>query len=107
MKLVLIVIPATSFLYLGFAQIFGLPGETLVLAVAAFISLVLGLCIDFSSRQYELSGAAYDGQIVVTTPEDGPKLFSLQLDCDLETLDQKASIRFKVVPQEDPAEEEL
>ncbi len=107
MKLVLVIIPATSFLYFGFAYIFDLPAAVLVLAVSAFIAMVLGLCITYSSRQYEVSGAAYDGQIVVTTPEDGPKLFSLQIDGDLEKLDQKASIRFKVVPQEAPFEDDF
>ncbi len=95
-QFVQVILPATSALYFGLASIWGLPAAEQVVGTLAVFTTFLGVCLGISSRQYEASGAAYDGQIVVNTPEDGPKLFSLQLDGDPDELDQKKSITFKV-----------
>ncbi len=99
-KLVLIIIPGLSTLYFGLSAFWDLPATEKVIGTLTVIAFILGICLTISSRQYEASGAAYDGQIVVTMPEGGPKLFSLELDGDPEELDQKDSVIFKINPQD-------
>ncbi len=106
-KFVLVLIPSSSFLYFGFSQLFDLPSVVLVLGTLAFISTILGLLLDFSSTMYKKSDSAYDGQLLVTTPLDGQKHLSLQLDAYLEELEQKESITFKVNHQDVLVEEGL
>jgi hypothetical protein len=106
-KLVWVFIPGLSSLYFGLAPILDLPSSEKVMGTLAVIATFLGVCLTISSRQYEASGAAYDGQLVVIIPEDGPKIFSLQLDGDPEELEQKDSVTFKVTSHDSPIEEEL
>lgn len=101
-KLVLVIIPGLSFILFILSFIWGLPDLKNVVGMLAIFAFVLGTCLVFSSRQYEESGAAYDGQMIVVIPEDGPKLFSLQLDGDPEELEHKKSITFKIGPREAP-----
>lgn len=95
-KLVQVILPAISALYFGLAQIWGLPAAEEVVGTFAVITTFLGVVLGVSTRQYEASGSAYDGQMVVTNPEGGPKVFSLELDGDPEDIASKDSIRFKV-----------
>ncbi len=97
-KLVRVIIPGLSSLYFGFASVVDLRVSEQVIGMLAVIATLLGVCLTISSRQYKVSGAAYDGQIVVSVPDDGPKLFSLQLDEDPEELEKKNSVTFKVFP---------
>ncbi len=101
-KLVLVIIPGLSSLYFGLGYIWDLPSVEQVIGTLAIVATLFGIFLNISSRQYEASGAAYDGQMIVVIPEDGPKLFSLQLDGDPEELEYKDSITFKIGPREAP-----
>ncbi len=101
-KLVQVILPALSSLYFGLASVWGLSNAEQVVGTLAVITTFLGVCLGISTKQYESSGAAYDGQIVVTTPEIGPKLFSLQLDNNPEDIENKKSITFKVQSEAPP-----
>jgi hypothetical protein len=53
--------------------------------------------LGFSTKEYENSGAAYDGKMVVTPiPEEGKTVYNLLLEDHLENLEQKKSITLKV-----------
>lgn len=97
-KLVQIILPACASLYYGLAIIWGLPAAEEVLGTIAVITTFLGVILGVSTRQYEASGAGYDGRMVVVEPEDGRKIFSLELDGDPEDIVNRDSIRFKVDP---------
>ncbi len=101
-KLVLLIIPGLSSLYFVLSSIWDFRSSEQVIGMLAIVATFLGVCLIISSRQYEASGAAYDGQMIVMIPEDGPKIFSLQLDGDPEELEHKDSITFKIGPGETP-----
>lgn len=101
-QLVLVFIPACSSLYFGLAAIWGLPYSEQVVGTLAVVATFLGVCLGVSTNQYNASGAAYNGQLVVQTKEDGGKLITLQLDDDPELIEEKEKVAFKV---EKPGEE--
>jgi hypothetical protein len=95
-RLVQVYIPAFSSLYFGLGDIWNLPMITEVVGTLALVATFLGVCLGISSKQYDASEAAYDGDVVVETSETGRKLFSLNLNGDPEELEQKSYISFKV-----------
>lgn len=98
-KLVRVFLPALSALYFGLASIWGLPNAEQVVGTIAVFTTFLGMCLGVSSKHYEESGAAYDGDILVSEGEDGVKRFTLDLgEQDLNKLDEKKKVSFKIVP---------
>ena len=95
-RFVQIILPAFSALYFGLANIWGLPAAEQVVGTIAVVTTFLGVCLGISTHQYNESGAAYDGRMVIEETED-KKMFSMELDEDPETLENKDSVRFKVV----------
>ena len=95
-RLVQIILPAFSALYFGLAQIWGLPAAEEVVGTIALLTTFLGVVLGISTSTYKSSGAAYDGRVLVTIPEDGPKQFMLELNGDPEELENRESITFKV-----------
>lgn len=98
-KIAQIYLPAAGTLYAALAVIWGLPaveqvGGT-VLAVDTFLGIILGI----SSSSYNSSGAKYDGQILLSTNPDGKKIYSLQLNDDVTSLDTKTEVVFQMVPR--------
>lgn len=103
-KLVQVVLPATGALYFGLASIWGLPAAEQVVGTLAVITTFLGMCLGLSSRQYDASGAGFDGKVVITQPEGGRKMFSLEVDGDPEEIEKKSSITFKVDSRNETSE---
>ena len=97
-KIVQVVLPACSSLYFGLAAIWGLPYAEQVVGTLAVIATFLGICLGISSSQYDKSGAAFDGKVVVSTTGNGKKLYSLELDGDPENLQDKRRVSFRVEP---------
>ncbi|MET0787263.1 MAG: phage holin [Paenisporosarcina sp.] len=95
-RLVQIWIPAFSSLYFGLSGIWDLPASEQVVGTCALIATFLGASITVSSNHYEKSGAAYDGQIVVTEAPEGSRMFSLELDGDPDDIPDKEKVTFKV-----------
>jgi Putative phage holin Dp-1 len=95
-QFVQVYIPAASSLYFGLGSIWGLPAVEQVVGTLAVIATFIGVCLGLSSKQYDVSEAAYDGKVMVETNETGGKLFSLELDGDPTEIEQKSSVSFKV-----------
>lgn len=101
-RLVQVVIPAVSSLYFGLGNIWGFPAIEEVVGSLAVVATFIGVCLGLSSSQYDASGAAYDGKMVVNTNENGGQLYSLELNGDPHDIAQKNSVNFKVAPPEAP-----
>lgn len=94
--LVQIVLPAFSALYFGLAGIWDLPNAEQVVGTIALVTTFLGVSLGLSTRNYNASDRPYDGSVIVTNPEDGPKNFLLELDGDPNDLENKDAITFRM-----------
>lgn len=103
-KLVQIILPAASALYFGLASIWDFPSPDKVVGTIAVITTFLGVCLGISTAQYNASGLAYDGDIVVQEHENGKKTMTLELGKDPNVLDKQKSINFKVRTETPPAQ---
>lgn len=97
-KLVQVVMPAFSALYFALAAVWSLPGAEQVLGTTAAIATFLGVTLGISSREYEKSGAAYDGTVTVTPTDEETTTVNLQLN-DVYDLGEKKAIKLKIDPQ--------
>lgn len=95
--LVLTKLPAISSFLFVMSYIWDLPSSKVLMGFLAIVSFLLGLCLTISTKRYKTSNAAYDGKMFVVIPEDGPKVFTLELNGDPEELTQKESITFKIL----------
>lgn len=97
-KLVQVILPAFGALYFGLAGIWGLPYADKVTGTIVVLTTFLGVCLGISTAQYNASGKAFDGQMVVhTNQETGlPKVARLAFDGEAKDLEGKESITFKV-----------
>ena len=96
-KLVQLWLPAFSALYFGLAAIWELPGAEKVVGTIACITTFFGVSLNLSSKQYDASGAAYDGDVVISeNPETGVKLASLELNDAPVDIEQKDTLSFKI-----------
>ena len=99
-RLVQVGLPAISALYFGLGQIWGFPEVENVVGSIAIITAFLGTILGISHSNYKNSDAAYDGNMVITSPNgpDGPKQASLELNPDVlvENIEDRRSIAFKV-----------
>lgn len=99
-KMVQIGIPATSSLYFGLAQIWGLPYAEQIVGSLALIATFLGVVLGLSTMAYNNSDDKYDGTAVVEiNQETGSKVVSLVLNSDPYLIDEKKDIFFKVQPE--------
>lgn len=103
-KLVRIILPAISALYIGLAELWGLPGSLQVAGTCSLLAVFIGACLGISSNTYnKLNESTLGGDIIITTTADGKKLFSLDVHGDPLELENQASIKFNVRPAEEPA----
>lgn len=97
---VLIAIPAVSALYFGLAQIWNFPYGEEVVGTLSLVAVFLGALVGISHVNYDpdddLAENA-DGDLVVGEGDSGSKLYSLELGDNLENLDSKKVVTFKVV----------
>jgi len=89
-------LPALSTLYFTLSGVLNLPYTTQVIGVIAAIATFLGVLLGISTKAYNSSDARFDGVIDVGTSDSGAKLYSLVLNGDIDALDQKGSVTFKV-----------
>lgn len=92
-KLAQIYIPALSSLYFGLGSIWGLPAVEKIVGTLAVLDTFLGVMLGISSKQYDKSGAEYDGTVNVIPTENGT---TLALNLDPEDLVNKDSLKLKV-----------
>lgn len=105
-KLVQVILPAIGSMYFALANIWGLPGAENVVGTIAVITTFLGICLGISSSTYNKLDAVYDGNIVVTEKPEGGRVFSLEVNSDINELHQFGSLKFKVVHAQAEASEE-
>lgn len=91
-----IVLPAFSALYLGLAQLWGLPEPEKVVGTIALLTTFLGVVLLISRNNFNRSDAGYDGTMVVISDPGGPKTFSMELDTSPEMLEYKDKVVFNV-----------
>ena len=95
-KFVQVYLPAIASLYFGLGNIWGFPAIEQVVGSCAVVATFIGVVLGISSTNFDKSGAAYDGNVVVHETKEGKKLYSLEFDGDIEHLDEKDSLTFKV-----------
>lgn len=94
-RLVQLYLPAFATLYFALAVIWGLPAADKVLGTTAALTTFLGVTLGISSKQYDASGAAYDGTVKVVPNEAGS---AVHFNVDPRDLVNKDSVTFKVEP---------
>lgn len=95
-RMVQVIIPGASTAYFALAEIWDLPGAEKVTGTLAVVATFIGVVIGISASTYEKLGKGYDGDVVISTTEEGKKLFALEIDGDPLELEQQGSIRFRV-----------
>lgn len=102
-KLVQVIIPAASSAYFALGSIWGLPAVEKVVGTLAVVAVFIGACLGLSSSNFDASGAAHDGRMIVLPKTDGGLAYRLDLgDTDPADLQNKDSVSFKVVASSDP-----
>lgn len=92
-----IFLPTMATLYAALGALWGFPKVEAVLGTIVAVDTALGGLLSLSKRQYEKSGAKYDGDVNVETTPEGKKL-SLALNGDPYDLDKQKEVVFKVNP---------
>lgn len=97
-QVVQVILPAAGALYFGLASLWTdvFPQPEKVVGSIAIFATFLGVVLGITSRQYEKSGAAYDGQIVVTEDDIGDQTLTLEVLGDPAKLVDKKSVSFRV-----------
>lgn len=93
--IVQIVLPAFGTAYFGLAPLWHLPNLNEVLGTTAIVATFLGVSLGISTKNYN-KNEKYVGDINVTTNAEGTKTYSLEVEGDLDELDQKSEVTFKV-----------
>lgn len=97
-KLVQVVIPATSTAYFALGTIWGLPGVDKVTGTLAVVAVFIGACLGISSKNFDTSGAAFDGNMVGHKDPSGKTVYTLEFHGDPQTIINQEAVSFKVVP---------
>lgn len=101
-KAVQIFIPAASTLYFTLGSIWGLPAVEQVIGTLAALAIFIGAVLGLSSRSFDASGAAHDGEMIATTKPDGQLSYSFNFNSDPHDIVYQDSVSFKVVPLTNP-----
>lgn len=97
----LIFLPALATLYFALSGQLDLPNPEAVMGVLASVATFLGTLLGISNANYNKSGAAYDGELVIDTNESGKTVMSLQYDGDPSDIPGQEKVSFKVVGGEE------
>lgn len=98
--IVFLTLPLYSSLLFISSYIWDIPLLKLLMGIISLMSLVIGFILTISSNRYKRNGPKYDGQMVITQPEEGKKRFTLELNDDPEDLYKRDLVTFKIVPLE-------
>ena len=93
----LVYLPAAGALFYALAQIWHWHHVDDVVASVTAVDAFLGGILKLSTNSYNKTDK-YDGTIDVETTPEGKKVFQLNVGGDLDKLDQKEEIWFKVNP---------
>lgn len=96
--LITIFLPATGSLYFALSQVWHFPGAENVNGTINSICIFLGLLIGYSTRQYNRTTGAPDGDLIVTAdPETGEKYLGLGVNRSVEAMTTKDQVKLNVV----------
>lgn len=93
----LIFLPALATLYFALSGTWDLPNPEAVMGTITSVATFLGVLLGVSNKNYNQSGAGFDGEVVVDTAEDGKTIFSLDYNGDPDEIPTKDKVSFKVV----------
>jgi len=93
-----IILPALSTFYITVGALWDFPEVEKVAGTLAAISLLLGAMVGLSARNYNNSPEKYVGDMVVIPQPEGGVLYSLEVGGDLDELENKKEVTFRVVP---------
>lgn len=96
-NLALLYLPAAGSLFYGLAQIWHWHHVDEVTGSVSLVIVFLGAILKMSAKSWNQTDK-YDGTIDVQTTPEGKKIFQLNVGSDLDKLDQKEEIWFKVNP---------
>jgi hypothetical protein len=96
-RLVQVILPALGTLYFSLAGIWDLPNSEKVVGSIVVLTTFLGVALGISSSRYLASDRPYDGNLVVTTSENGKTTYILELGIDPDEIESKSQIVFKTV----------
>lgn len=89
-------LPGIGTLYFALAQIWGFPAAEQVVGTIAALNVFFGLLLQIATKTYNGGDVKYDGDVEVTTADDGKKKYLLNLNGDPEDLANKQAITFRV-----------
>jgi hypothetical protein len=95
--LTLIALPAISSLYFGLSDVWDLPAATQVVGTIALITTFLGTLLGISSKNYNASDDAFDGDVEVSREDGGKTIMQLAFNDPPEKLIDRSRLTFKVV----------
>ena len=90
-----LLLPAIGTLYFALAAIWDLPHADGIVATCAAFATFFGVILEISKRRYDGSD---DGALIITEPEVGKLLYSLELTTDLADLEKKDEVKLRVPP---------
>lgn len=96
--IVMIFIPALSALYVGLAQLLGLPGALAVSGTLALLASFFGTLLGISSRNFNQLPTPTDGVIEYQELDDGIDL-TFSTEAEMQELIKKGELAFRVVPK--------
>ncbi len=99
-NLTMIILPALATAYLSLSDLWDLPSPEKVTATSAVVCTLLGALLKLSTRNYNASGAQFDGNLVVSPSEAGGILASIEPDVAVEDLMDRDSITLKITQGE-------
>lgn len=92
----LVLLPAFSTLYFSLGGVWNLPNVTEVIGSITAVDTFLGVLLGLSTKAFNKSPLKYDGAIVITEPEEGKVLYSLELNGAPEDLTSMQQVVFKI-----------
>lgn len=99
-KLVTVYLPAFSTFYFVMAGIWNFPHPEQVVGSIAALCTFLGITLGISTKTYNNSPEKYDGSVLLNTKEDGTKVYTLEVNGNLDSIETKNQLLFKVAPGE-------
>jgi len=89
-------LPGAGTLYFTLASIWGWPYAEQVVGTIAALTLFLGVLLGYSKHYYELSGAGYDGSLIVDTSNPEKDSYKFDFTTPLEDIEGKKEITLHV-----------
>lgn len=93
----MVIAPTSVSLYLVLSPLHQLEHQTSTLSVLSALAAMLGVYLLLSTKAYYESDAPYFGALIVSSDESGKTVYQLEIDGDLDEIQERRHITFKVV----------